>query len=156
MKRCLGKYKKFLQESYFERKNMKAMSCLMDGQGRLFLGGLSYCISSSLFPITELDVINRFSHSDLQAPAELLPFVLAPTLALIDHVVLSLEANHLSLVVISVQTGKIWKITPHQTAILGDGALFRLQDKVQSCKCTWDSISRIISNKWKWTSHWCL
>lgn len=93
--------------SCFEGKNMKVMFCLLDGQGKLSLSGLIYCISSSLFPVTELDVMNRFSHFDLQLLAELLAFILASTLSLIDHITLSLEASHLNSVVVSVQINKI-------------------------------------------------
>lgn len=54
-----------LKLSCFEGNNIKVVICLLDVWGKLFPCGFSYCISSNLFSVTELEVINRAGHSDL-------------------------------------------------------------------------------------------
>lgn len=65
-----GRFRQILKVSIwklscFEGNMIKVMFCLLDVWDKLFLCGFSYCISSSLFPVTELEVINRAGHSDL-------------------------------------------------------------------------------------------
>lgn len=83
------------------------MFCLFDGQGKLFLSGLIYCILLSLFFVIELDVMNRFSYFDLQLFVELLVFILVFILLLIDYIILLFEVSYLNFVVVSVQINKI-------------------------------------------------